>query len=307
MQFLSTDPYSLNSLFLQKFEVPTQLGYMKALLTSLPWWKLEPNENVILWGPGAPTSKDSTQRPAVRCTPNFNWIIAYLPSINFTNYKVYNATLRIPDSMVCSASWFDPRTSSMGPTHHISSITAPTWSIPTQPTSEDWVLVIKCNPGQSTNFVQQVKLLGNSTRRGPQYGVGMRIDAVADGTVVTRLGRFKVAGNKLPRTLSLLRYNGESGESSLLANAVVNMSAASDSLGFVYSDELAAPVSLVPGVSYLLVSNEVAGEDFIDNTLVQLVTSSIAVVRSAVYFEGSSWHTTGDSNSCYGPLSFVFE
>ncbi|MFD2334124.1 DUF4038 domain-containing protein [Cohnella sp. GCM10020058] len=111
-----------------------QMRYMKDFFEAVIWWSLKPDASVISWI-GAPSG---TQRPAAKTNVDRSTIVAYLPSTTTT----YSGTLNgLNASETYMASWFNPRTgkySTINP--GFSPNASGQWSIPTQPSTEDWTL-----------------------------------------------------------------------------------------------------------------------------------------------------------------------
>jgi len=78
---------------------------------------------------------------------------------------------------------------------------------------------------------------------------------------LTRLGRFKSAGNKLAHTLGVLDATDLAAQQWVGENATVDLATCvTDALGFCYSAPLATPIEMVVGKRYLVVSSETTGE-----------------------------------------------
>lgn len=111
-----------------------QMRYMKDFFEAASWWTLAPNASVIAWS-GAPSG---TQAPAAKSNADRSSIGAYLPSTT----SAYNGTLNGLDAAATyMAKWLNPRT---GKYTTISAGFSPSssgqWSIPLQPSLEDWTL-----------------------------------------------------------------------------------------------------------------------------------------------------------------------
>jgi O-glycosyl hydrolase len=134
---------------------------------------------------------------------------------------------------------------------------------------------------------------------------GMEFTTGSSPVSVTALGRTDLPGDVQAHTVSLYRAS----DGALIASAQVQTGPAADPdpLGVTYQS-LAAPVSLAPGTSYVLVSAETSGGDpFCDaDTTVHLGGGAIA--------DGPAWRsgTTGgftiysaDAGESYGPVSIL--
>ncbi|GGD60374.1 apiosidase-like domain-containing protein [Paenibacillus nasutitermitis] len=111
-----------------------QMRYMKDFFEAVNWWTLQPNNSVISWS-GAPTG---TQEPAAKTNTDRSSIVAYLPSTT----TAYNGTLNgLNASATYMAKWMNPRTGKYTTINAgFSPNTAGQWSIPPQPSVEDWTL-----------------------------------------------------------------------------------------------------------------------------------------------------------------------
>jgi hypothetical protein len=111
-----------------------QMRYMKDFFEAANWWTLEPNHSVISWS-GAPSG---TQSPAVKTNPDRSSIVAYYPSTTTTYSGILNG-LNVSDTYM--ARWLNPRTGKYTTiTPNFSPNTSGQWSIPSQPSTEDWTL-----------------------------------------------------------------------------------------------------------------------------------------------------------------------
>ncbi|WP_010184915.1 apiosidase-like domain-containing protein [Sphingomonas sp. PAMC 26605] len=114
----------------------TQLGAMRAFWTALPWWTLHPDEHRIAWN-DAP--RDS-QRPFQKSNADHSILVAYLPA----TVVRYTGTLTAVPGTRPDARWFDPRTGTYSQAAIRRSGNS-AWIVPSKPTGEDWVLLIRQN------------------------------------------------------------------------------------------------------------------------------------------------------------------
>lgn len=126
----------------------------------------------------------------------------------------------------------------------------------------------------------------------------MKITAV-DGLDIESIGRICIAGNTGTHTVKFV--NTTTGAD--VGAASINLAGCTPGQ-FVYSP--VAPFSLLPGVSYYLVSQETSGGDrWYDIGAVS--GTAFAAVNSAVYStNGSNWIVAGGSNTSYVPVSFQY-
>ena len=161
---------------------------------------------------------------------------------------------------------------------------------------------------------------------------GFVLDLTAPGSsplTLTRLGRFRVRGNSRAHRMDVV--SASTGASVLPSGAPlpsVDLSPsgcpASDTLGFCYSEALAAPVTLHPGQVYYIVCEEAAGGDAFlamhdaaaatthahrdGTTLMGYAGPGLGVVNGRVYREGGGggWVVEPFIELMYGPLNFLF-
>ncbi len=122
---------------------------------------------------------------------------------------------------------------------------------------------------------------------------------------MTALGRADLPGDTQPHTVSLY----QAGSGALVASAQVQTGAAADPdpLGFSYQD-LASPVTLAAGTSYVLVSSETSGGDpFFD-------ADTVVGLASGFTDEGPAWRSgssgaftvyASNPGRSYGPVSLL--
>jgi hypothetical protein len=139
----------------------------------------------------------------------------------------------------------------------------------------------------------------NSLRNNFTGWVGMKVIVGSTPVTVSSLGRICVAGNtgshsvKLVDALTGLDLSGGSANISM-PGCVAGQ--------FAYAP-LAAPMTLLPGKTYYLVSQELTGGDrWYD--LGPVSASTLATILSGVYSSGSAWMSIGGASNSYGPLNF---
>jgi hypothetical protein len=116
--------------------------------------------------------------------------------------------------------------------------------------------------------------------------------ATAPKLLISKLGRFKTAGNKGTHKLGVVDAAsgawivGGNATSSVATELSVDMaSCVSDVLGFCYSAALPLPVELKSGGRYFIVSSETAGEAFVNMTM------SVTGADYGTYRDGDSLMT----------------
>jgi O-glycosyl hydrolase len=145
-----------------------------------------------------------------------------------------------------------------------------------------------------------------ATIRGNFTGqAGLEFTTGASPVTVTALGRADLPGDTQPHTVSLY----QAGSGALVASAQVQTGAAADPdpLGFSYQD-LASPVTLAAGTSYVLVSSETSGGDpFFD-------ADTVVGLASGFTDEGPAWRSgssgaftvyASNPGRSYGPVSLL--
>jgi O-glycosyl hydrolase len=134
---------------------------------------------------------------------------------------------------------------------------------------------------------------------------GMEFSTGSSPVTVTALGRADLPGDSQAHTVSLYRAS----DGSLIASAQVQTGSAAnpDPAGFAYQ-ALAAPVSLAPGTSYVLVSGETSGGDpFFDADTTVHLGGGLAAGGPA-WRSGTSGAFTvyaSDAGQSYGPVSML--
>ncbi len=178
---------------------------------------------------------------------------------------------------------------------------------------------------QTTNSGITALTLGTAAGFGGSKVVGFSFQTSLSNVEVTALGRYMVSGNSHVHELSFIEqtvgiypntYGGP-----VLATANLDMSTGTpDALGFKYA-ELSSPVSLVPGQTYILVSQEgstFGGDSFYDQSQATATMASgfneqltLFNFDSTSYTVGQSvtdlnWQAGAPTTNAYGPLSFEY-
>jgi hypothetical protein len=105
----------------------TQMKHLEEFFTSIPWWRLRPDQKLIVGQPGAGDSRDHI---AASRSEEGDLAVIYVPT---------GGTVRLDPSPLkhgLKAEWFDPRTGSRRPVPGSSS------SDLRAPDSQDWVLLL---------------------------------------------------------------------------------------------------------------------------------------------------------------------
>ncbi len=128
-----------------EFEGVTMLKHVKALLTSIDWWRLEPKrEDLLVDGKPCPTptSKDISP-PHAAAVPGKLWIV-YIPRGNEGRGIALSETFR---DKKLTGRWYNPRTGAW--VKKDGSFILKKGRIPSRPnpSDEDWVIVIQIGTG----------------------------------------------------------------------------------------------------------------------------------------------------------------
>jgi len=99
-----------------------QMKYLEGFFTSIAWWRLRPDQRLIVGQPGA---GDSARHIAASRSEEEDLAVVYLPT---------GGTVRLDEGVL--AEWFDPRTGSRSP------VPGPPASEFRAPDSQDWVLLL---------------------------------------------------------------------------------------------------------------------------------------------------------------------
>jgi fibronectin type 3 domain-containing protein len=114
---------------------------------------------------------------------------------------------------------------------------------------------------------------------------------------VYALGRYVVPGNTQAHTVELVDFTG--GGNTVAASVTVNTVGATP--GQIAYAGLAAPVTLLAGHTYRLVSSETSGGDYWYDHATQLTTTSVASETSAVGSrDNTHWHRPGQPGTRAG-------
>lgn len=122
------------------------LQHVRAFLTSLPWWDLEPHRDWLEVDGKQPAYDydDGRQDPHLAATPGSDNVVVYIPE----NNKSRRITVsRLVAGQPYHAYWFDPRNGSRSTTNIDNPITPGSsgeWTVPPRPSpnDEDWVLYL---------------------------------------------------------------------------------------------------------------------------------------------------------------------
>jgi hypothetical protein len=114
-----------------------QMGYMRKLYESLPWWNLQPWPDAILVAPKDP----ALGLPCAKGCRSPLTAVVYFPP-GFPPDEPVRLRLTEPMSVALKGAWFDPRT---GKTSAVS-LNMPESGVdlllPPRPTNDDWALTI---------------------------------------------------------------------------------------------------------------------------------------------------------------------
>jgi Protein of unknown function (DUF4038)/Putative collagen-binding domain of a collagenase len=115
------------------YEGSRQVGFMRRLFELRPWYKLLPDQSVIVGGQGE--SEDHVQ--AARAEDG-SFVIAYLPTgkpVSINMAKVSGKTVK--------AQWYDPRKGTWLPVGEYANTGAREFAAPSRGEKDDWVLVLE--------------------------------------------------------------------------------------------------------------------------------------------------------------------
>ncbi len=158
----------------------------------------------------------------------------------------------------------------------------------------------QCNGAGPVSFLTGYALNGPPLRNDYTGWVGMKLTMGASPLAVSSLGRICVANNAATHGVKLVTASNGAD----VPNGAVTVSMAGCTPGqFVYA--AVNSVSLQPGVTYLLVSQETAGGDrWYDYGSIS--TTNVAAVNSSVYFLNGIWIPAATTNSSYVPVNFLY-
>ena len=156
--------------------------------------------------------------------------------------------------------------------------------------------------GNLSNFVTGYGSTGPVLRSDFGGWVGMKITVGGNPLNVSTVGRACISGNYQTHTVKFVTANNPADVPG--ASASVNLSGCTG--GQIAYGFLASPVTLQPGATYYLVTQEFAGGDrWYD--LGRVSTTSAAAVNSAVYSQdGATWTPISGANNSYVPPSFQY-
>jgi hypothetical protein len=153
----------------------------------------------------------------------------------------------------------------------------------------------------STPYVSGFNTAGRSLRNDYGGWVGMKFSVGATPMNVPGLGRICAIGNAGTHTVKLV--SATSGQDVPGGTAQVVMTGCTP--GQFNYGLLVGTLTLSPGTSYYLVSQEtVGGDKWYD--LGPVTVTADAVANSAVYSSGTNWILSGSGSSSYGPVNMVY-
>jgi hypothetical protein len=132
--------------------------------------------------------------------------------------------------------------------------------------------------------------------------VGMKLTVGSNPLTVSALARHVVSGNTGSHLVKLV--NAADGND-VPGGSVTIATSGAPTGQFKYAN-LSSPVTLAPGVTYYVVSQETNGGDswyYFDTTV---TTTAVATEVSGIYGPGSSWYPLGTASHTYGPVDFKY-
>eukprot|EP00039_Didymoeca_costata_P032356 m.37506 g.37506 ORF g.37506 m.37506 type:complete len:741 (+) comp9320_c0_seq4:164-2386(+) len=296
-----------------------QLSYMAKFFRQIQWWELIPDATAITWDNHAP---QDTQFPVQKATLNRSTIVAYLPQYSANpatcacveGNQTTGVVQGLQSSSKYSAMWFNPRT---GESQTISNFITPeangTWQLPPKPSEAlDYVFLMQevgrgpmfqpivSHPKDVLSWIKTVDVKGRSRQVSSQ--VGCKLRSTGDFITVHSLGRWFLHGNCNLQTLVL----EEAVSGKVLASVQVEMKASAVGQDGFVQIPLKAPVSLSPGMDYVLSSVETGCDAWLDDTATTLTTTG-DINCSSVYGGKGAWSPGGGgSGHCYGPLNIYY-
>lgn len=153
----------------------------------------------------------------------------------------------------------------------------------------------------TASFVTGLNTSGAGLVNNVAEWVGLKFTP-AYNVVVTKLGRMKLTGNSQTHTVQLV--DADPLSNTVLGSVVVDLNNMPNDK-FVFAP-LPAPVTLVAGHSYYVVSLETSGSggDFWYNSGLVVGSTSDASVDGAVINSSGTWTVSGGSGHACGPVSF---
>jgi hypothetical protein len=152
--------------------------------------------------------------------------------------------------------------------------------------------------GFGTPFITGYTTAGRAVRNDFSGWVGAMLTVGSNALNVSSVGRLCLAGNLGTHTVKF----AANGQDVPGGSALVNMSGCTAGQ-FIYTN-LPSPISLQPGVSYVLASQEVSGGDlWYDSGPVS--TTGDAAVNDAVFYNGS-WINSAGANTAFVPPNFEY-
>jgi hypothetical protein len=157
------------------------------------------------------------------------------------------------------------------------------------------------SPQTPVAFVTAFAINNPALRNDFSGWVGMKVTVGANPLYVSSLGRICVANNKGSHGVKLVDVGAGSDVSG--GSVTLNMTGCTRGQ-FVYA-ALPAALTLLPGASYYLVSQEAAGGDqWYDSGAIATAQDAAAV--NAVYSWNSGWQLQGGPNGSYVPPNFQY-
>jgi hypothetical protein len=151
-----------------------------------------------------------------------------------------------------------------------------------------------------TSFVTSLNL--GKLRNDFSGFVGMKFEVGDNPIQITKLGRYKVPGNKLIHVVKIV--NATTGLDVPNGVLSIDMNQGTDGQ-FIYKD-LIVPVVLEPHKIYYLVSQETKNLDFWYDIDTSVMYKNVAGVNCGIYFMNNNWLVYGSTNQSYGPLDFIY-
>jgi hypothetical protein len=139
----------------------------------------------------------------------------------------------------------------------------------------------------------------SETLRNDLQWAGLRFRVGSQSLRVTRLGRYRNAGDASAHEVRLYRADGR-----LLDRVTLQASSDTDYLGFNYAS-LRSAITLEPNAEFILVSREGGRDRFDDATMVTPQAGDLFVIGAVSSVDGVSFQS-GRPNQSYGPLNFQY-
>ncbi len=156
--------------------------------------------------------------------------------------------------------------------------------------------------GSGSAFVTAYTVTGRLLRNDFMGWVGLKLTAGSASMSVSAVGRVCVSGNSGAHIVKLV--SASTGQDVAGGSAAVNMAGCTPGQ-FAYS-ALASAISLTPGASYYLVSQEAAGGDRWYDFGAVSTTSDAAVSNSVYSINSANWITINGANTSYVPTNMQY-